>query len=197
MDCQVLHLSHSFSLSLSDYLPTYLSIFYASICPSIYLSIHLSLSLSFFHLSVCPSIYVSELPQVVRTPWVFYFLTSKCASRCKRRALFRYPTHKKCSDHGVLCAFSLRALLLATTACKKSALIWPAGSASAALASFLFNPPEPEIIGEKKVFCELPTFSRICVCFLRTLSLLIFSLLFLFSLPLPCSVFHLSILSKV
>ena len=43
-----------------------------------------------------------------------------------------------------------------------------------------------------------PTFSRICIFFLLTLSLLLFSLLiFLFSLPLPCSAFHLSILSEV
>ena len=45
---------------------------------------------------------------------------------------------------------------------------------------------------------DFPTFSRICIFFLLTLSLLIFSLLiFLFSLPLPCSAFHLSILSEV
>ena len=42
------------------------------------------------------------------------------------------------------------------------------------------------------------TFSRISIFFLLTLSLLLFSLLiFLFSLPLPCSAFHLSILSEV
>ena len=45
---------------------------------------------------------------------------------------------------------------------------------------------------------DFPTFSRICIFFLLTLSLPIFSLLlFLFSLPLPCSAFHLSILSEV
>ena len=40
---------------------------------------------------------------------------------------------------------------------------------------------------------DFPTFSRICIFFLLTLSLLIF----LFSLPLPCSAFHLSVLSEV
>ena len=51
----------------------------------------------------------------------------------------------------------------------------------------------------KNTVCrDFPTFSRICIFFLLTLSLLIFSLLiFLFSLPLPCSTFHLSILSEV
>ena len=48
------------------------------------------------------------------------------------------------------------------------------------------------------VFRDFPTFSRICIFFLLTLSLLLFYLLiFLFSLPLPCSAFHLSILSEV
>ena len=48
------------------------------------------------------------------------------------------------------------------------------------------------------VFRDFPTFSHICIFFLLTLSLLIFFLLiFLFSLPLPCSAFHLSILSEV
>ena len=48
------------------------------------------------------------------------------------------------------------------------------------------------------VFRDFPTFSRICIFFLLTLSLLLFFLLiFLFSLPFPCSAFHLSILSEV
>ena len=48
------------------------------------------------------------------------------------------------------------------------------------------------------VFRDFPTFSRICIFCPLTLSLLIFFLLiFLFSMPLPCSAFHLSILSEV
>ena len=48
------------------------------------------------------------------------------------------------------------------------------------------------------VFRDFPTFSRICIFCLLTLSLLLFFLLiFLFSMPLPCSAFHLSILSEV
>ena len=48
------------------------------------------------------------------------------------------------------------------------------------------------------VFRDFPTFSRVCIFFLLTLSLLLFFLpIFLFSLPLPCSAFHLSILSEV
>ena len=39
-------------------------------------------------------------------------------------------------------------MLRATTACNFSSLIWPAGSAPAALASLLFDPPGPQIIGK-------------------------------------------------
>ena len=170
----------------------------------------------------------SQLPKVVRSWCVLYILTWKCASRhngvhffdistsksgprmvcfvhfhlemCfapQRRALFRHLNFQKWSDAGVLCTFWLRNALRATTACNFSSLIWPAGSAPAALASLLFDPPEPQIIGKTQVR-DFPTFSRICIFFLLTLSLLIFSLLiFLFSLPLPCSAFHLSILSEV
>ena len=52
---------------------------------------------------------------------------------------------------GVFCTFSLRIVLRATTVCNFSSLIWPAGSAPAALASLLFDPPEPQIIGKHNV----------------------------------------------
>jgi hypothetical protein len=52
-----------------------------------------------------------------------------------------------------------------------SSLIWPAGSAPAALARLLFDPPEPQIIG-KTMFRDFPTFSRTWIFFLLTLSLL-------------------------
>ena len=44
-----------------------------------------------------------------------------------------------------MCSAHLRA----TTACNFSSLIWPHGSAPAALASLLFDPPEPQIIGKQ------------------------------------------------
>ena len=116
----------------------------------------------------------------------------------QRRALFRHLNFQKRSGAEVFCAFWLANVLRATTACNFSSLIWPAGSAPAALASLLFDPPEPQILGKTQVFRDFPTFSGICIFFLLTLSLLLFFLLiFLFSLPLPCSAFHLSILSEV
>ena len=71
------------------------------------------------------------------------------------------------------------------------------------LRTRLFSEPTFRLSGatnhwKNTVFRDFPTFSRICIFFLLTLSLLLFSLLiFLFSLPLPCSAFHLSILSEV
>ena len=116
----------------------------------------------------------------------------------QRRALFRHLNFQKWSDAEVFCTFWLGNVLRAKTACNFSSLIWPAGSAPATLASLLFDPPEPQIIGKTQYFATFPTFSRICIFFLLTLSLLLFFLLiFLFSLPLPCSAFHLSILSEV
>ena len=66
----------------------------------------------------------------------------------QRRALFRHHNFQKCSEAEVLCAFWLRNVLHAKTACNFVSLIWPHGSAPAALASLLFDPPEPQIIGK-------------------------------------------------
>ena len=67
----------------------------------------------------------------------------------QRRALFRHPNFQKWSGPGVFCTFWLGNVLRATTACNFSSLIWPAGSAPAALASLLFDSPEPQITLEK------------------------------------------------
>ena len=166
----------------------------------------------------------SELPKVVRTPGVFNILTSKCASRhngvhffdiatsksgprmlcfvhfhfemCfapQRRALFLHLNCQKWSAPGVFYTFWLGNALRATTACNFSSLIWPAGSAPAALASLLFDPPEPQTIGKTQCFATFLPFRASASSFF----LLFFLLIFLFSLPLPCSAFHLSILSEV
>ena len=147
----------------------------------------------------------------------------------QRRALFRHLNFQKWSDTEVLCAFSLRNVLRATTACTFSTSQLPkvlrdpgvlhiltCKCASrhngvqffiSHLASWLrtrrfseptFRPSGAPNHWKNTVFRGFPTFSRICIFFLLTLSLLLFFLLiFLFSLPLPCSAFHLSILSEV
>ena len=66
----------------------------------------------------------------------------------QRRALFQQLNFQKCSEPGVFCTFWLRNVLRATMACNFSSLIWPHGSAPAALASLLFDPREPQIIGK-------------------------------------------------
>ena len=49
-------------------------------------------------------------------------------------------------------------MLGATTACNFSSLIWPAGSAPAALASLIFDLPEPQIIGKTECFATFLPF---------------------------------------
>ena len=73
-----------------------------------------------------------------------------------------------------------------------------AGSAPAALASLLFDPLEPKIIGKTQCFATFLPFRASATSFfwLFLFSDLLSSTL-LFSLPLPSSAFHLSILSEV
>ena len=127
-------------------------------------------------------------------PLVFCTFSLRMCFAPHRRALFRHRNFQKWSDAGVFCTFWLRNVLRATTACTFptsqlpkvvrgnvlrattactfSSLIWPAGSAPDALASLLFDPPEPQITGKNTVFRDFPTFSRICIFFLLPLSLL-------------------------
>ena len=78
----------------------------------------------------------------------------------QRRALFRHLNFQKWSDNGVFCTFWLPNVLRATTACNFSSLLWPAGSAPAALASLLFDPPEPQIIGKTQCFATFSVSRR-------------------------------------
>ena len=87
------------------------------------------------------------------------------------RALFRHRNFEKWSGAEVFCTFWLRNVLRATTACNFLSLIWPDGSAPAAWASLLVDPPEPQIIGKNTVFRDFPTFSRTWIFFLLRLSL--------------------------
>ena len=89
----------------------------------------------------------------------------------QRRALFRHRNFQKWSERLVFLTFWLPNVLRATTACNCSPLIWPAGSAPAALASLLLDRPEPQIIGKAECFA---TFLPFCA------SASSFFLLFLF-----------------
>ena len=79
----------------------------------------------------------------------------------QRRALFRHLNFQSGPTMVCFVHFDLEmssAHLRATTACNFSSLVWPAGSAPAALASLLFDPPEPQIIGKTQCFATFLPF---------------------------------------
>ena len=81
----------------------------------------------------------SQLPKVVREWCALYILTSKNVLRATTACTFStYQLVKVVRTPGVFCTFGN--VLRATTACNCSSLIWPAGSAPAALASLLLRP---------------------------------------------------------
>ena len=139
----------------------------------------------------------SQLQKVVRTWCVLYILTSKCASRHNGVHFFDISTSKT--------APSTRVLYILTWKCASrhngvQFFISPLASwlRTRRFSEPTFRPSRATNHQKNTVFRDFPTFSRISIFFLLTLSLLLFSLLiFLFSLPLPYSAFHLSILSEV
>jgi len=85
----------------------------------------------------------------------------KCVSRNNGVHFFDISTSKSGPTMVcfiVFCTFWLRNVLRATTACNFSSLIWPAGSAPAALTSLLFDPPEPQTIGKTQCFATFLPF---------------------------------------
>ena len=88
----------------------------------------------------------------------------------QRRALFQHLNFQKWSGAEVFCIFSLRNRLRATTACNFSSLISPDVSAPAALASLLFDPPEPQIIGKTQCFATFLPFAHLHLLSLTLLS---------------------------
>ena len=106
----------------------------------------------------------------------------------QRRALFRHRNVQKWSEAGVFCTFWLGNVLRATTACTFSSLIWPAGCAPAALASLLFDPPEPQIIGKTQWIATFLPFRASASSFFWSFLFWLFSPL-LFNCP-YCRKFH-------
>ena len=91
-------------------------------------------------------------------PSVFKTLDFEMWFAPQLRALFQHRNSQKCSEHEVFWAFWLQGVLRASPACNFSSLSWPDGSALAALASLLFDPPEPQIIGTNIMFRGFSTF---------------------------------------
>ena len=86
----------------------------------------------------------SQLPKVVREWCVLYILTWKCASRHNGVHFFDISTSKSGPRMVCFVHFDFDMCF----ARKVSSLIWPDGSAPAALASLLLDPPEPQNIGK-------------------------------------------------
>ena len=140
---------------------------YVCMYPSIYLSISLSL-----YLSISLSLYLSISIYLYLSISLSLYLSlslSLCLSVC-----------------------------LPVCPSNFSSLIWPDGSAPAAYANLLLDPPEPQIIGKTQCFATFLPFRASASSFfwLFLFSDLLSSTL-LFSLTLPISAFHLSILSEV
>ena len=121
-------------------------------------------------------------------PSVFNTFDFEMCFAPQRRALFRHRNFQKWSEPGVFCTFSLGNVLRATTACTFSSLIWPAGSAPAALASLLFDPPEPQIIGKTQWIATFLPFRASASSFFWSFLFWLFSPL-LFNCP-YCRKFH-------
>ena len=105
----------------------------------------------------------SQLPKMVRCWCVFCILTCTFSTSQLPKVV------RTCDVFG----FLLTNVLRATTACTFSSLIWPAGSAPAALARLLFDPPDSGAPNHWKntMNRDFPTFSRTCIFFLLTFSI--------------------------
>ena len=119
----------------------------------------------------------------------------------QRRALFQHLNFQKWSDNGVF--WCVLYILTSKCASRHNGVQFFISPLARWLRARRFSEPTFRPSGatnhwKNTVNRDFPTFSRVSIFFLLTLSLLLFSLLiFLFSLPLPCSAFHLSILSEV
>ena len=122
----------------------------------------------------------SQVRKVLWTWGVFTFFTGFHWQMCfapQQGALFRHLNFQKWSEHSVFCTFWLRNVLRATTTCNFSSLIWPAGSAPAALASLLFDPGSPKSLEKHSVSRLSYLFSHLHLLSSETFSFLIFFLL--------------------
>ena len=121
-------------------------------------------------------------------PSVFNTFDLEMCFAPQRRTLFRHLNFQKWSGAEVFCTFWLGNVLRATTACTFSSPIWPAASAPAALASLLFDPPEPQIIGKTQWIATFLPFPASASSFFWSFLFWLFSPL-LFNCP-YCRKFH-------
>ena len=95
-------------------------------------------------------------------PGVFVHFDLEMCFAPQRRALFRHHNFQKCSPTLVCFVhvdyFDLEMCFAPHWRAIFAFLIWPHGSAPAALASLLFDPPEPQIVGKTQCFATLLPF---------------------------------------
>ena len=169
----------------------------------------------------------SQLPKVVRRWCVLYILTWKCASRHNGGHFFDIATSKsgptlcvlyiltwKCASRHNGVHFSTSQLpkvvrtpqffthFTSKCASRHNGVQFfishlASCSAPAALASLLFDPPSPQIIGKTQCFATFLPFAHLYLLSSYSFSSDLLSANLPLSLPLPCSAFHLSILSEV
>ena len=178
---------------------------YNSIHPSIHLFIYLSIYLAIsVHLSITPCRKTFTFCSLLTTctipcachakrhlnvqkwsePLVFFnILTSKCASHHNGVHFFAIPNAKSgpllwcfVHFHFQMCFAPQRRAIFHLS-------IWP----PAALASLLFDPPEPQIIGKNSVSRLSYLFAHLHLLSSDSFSSTLLSSNLLFSLPLPCS----------
>ena len=125
----------------------------------------------------------SQLPKVVRTPGVFNILTSKCASRHNGVHFFDiWEPPKAVRSWGVLY------ILTSKCASRHNGVQFFISHLASWLRTRRFSEPTFRPSGapnhwKNTVFRDFPTFSRICIFFLLTLSLLLFFLLIFLFFP--------------
>ena len=100
----------------------------------------------------------SQLPKVVRTWFTLYILTSKCASRHNGVQFFDISTSKSGPDLVCFVHFDFEMCFSPQQRAFFSSLICPTGSAPAALASLLFDPPQAQIMGKTQCFATFLPF---------------------------------------
>ena len=91
-------------------------------------------------------------------PWCFYHFDFEMCFAPQGRALFRHLNFQKWSEAEVFCTFWLGNVLRATTGVHFFISHLASCSAPAALASLLFDPPEPQIIAKTQCFATFLPF---------------------------------------
>ena len=125
--------------------------------------------------------FVISTSKTALSPSVFNTFYFQMCLAPQRHALFQHLNLQKRSGAEVFCTFSLRNRLRATTACNFSSLISPDVSAPAALASLLFDPPEPQNHEKTQCFATFLPFRAPASSFFWSFLFWLFSLLTAFS----------------